>query len=327
MKILSLLAALALGVLVPAVAAADPSSADRATARALGLEGEAALASKDYPTAADRYARAEGLFHAPTLLLGLARAEVGLGKLVDAQETYRRIVHEELPPNAPPIFAEAVAVAEKELAAVVPRIAWLTITVNGPASAAVRLDGAVLPPAALGARRALDPGTHEVVAVAEGYLARKTSVTLADGKAEAIVLDLVAAPPPATPVSPTITFAAVAPVQPADGRSTQRVAGAVLLGAGGAGLLVGAVAGALVIAQHGSLAPVCPQGHCPVSEQGYVDAYHAKGWVSTGGFVGGAVVAATGLVVLLTAPKRASALGAVMPYGGLGSVGAVGRFW
>src|SRR5580692_1844110 len=142
MKLLCSLAALILGTLLPAVAAADPSAADRATARALGLEGEAALARQDYATAADRYARAEALFHAPTLLLGLARAQVQLGKLVDAQESYRRIVTETMPPNAPPIFLEAVTSAEKELAGVTPRICWLTIQITGAAAPAVRLDDA-----------------------------------------------------------------------------------------------------------------------------------------------------------------------------------------
>jgi len=73
--------------------------------------GEAALAGKDYTTAADRYARADAIFHAPTLLLGLARAEVGLGRLVEAEETYRRIVAEGLPPKPTPAFVAALAAA------------------------------------------------------------------------------------------------------------------------------------------------------------------------------------------------------------------------
>src|SRR5277367_6697243 len=121
MKLHAFVAVIVFGVMVPAVAAADASSADRLTARALGLAGGEALEAKDYATAAECYTRAEALFHAPTLLLGLARAQVGLGKLVDAVETYQRVVMEPVPPNAPPVFAEAVASAEKELAAVMPR--------------------------------------------------------------------------------------------------------------------------------------------------------------------------------------------------------------
>src|SRR5690242_12546885 len=68
------------------------SDADKATARELGKEGQAALDKKDFKTAEDRFKRAEALFHAPTLALGLARAYTANGKYVAAQETYNRII-------------------------------------------------------------------------------------------------------------------------------------------------------------------------------------------------------------------------------------------
>jgi hypothetical protein len=68
------------------LAHAEPSSADRVSARSLAAEGRRALRAGDFTTAADRFARADGLVHAPTLPLGLARAQVGLGKLVAAQD-------------------------------------------------------------------------------------------------------------------------------------------------------------------------------------------------------------------------------------------------
>jgi hypothetical protein len=237
MKLPPLLAVLALGILLPAAAAAEPSPADRATARALGLEGEAALDGQDYVKAADRFARADALFHAPTLLLGLARAQVGLGKLVEAQETYRRVVSEPVPPGAPPIFLEAVADAQKEMAAVEPRIAWLIITVTGASAATVQLDEAVLSPAALGVRRATNPGTHQIRASGEGGSAKKTSVTLAEGKTETIALDLTpleAAPAVAPPSPPPVIGAPAAP-------PGSRTPAYVLFGAGGASAIVGAV--------------------------------------------------------------------------------------
>src|SRR4051812_12304383 len=59
-------------------ALAEPSDADRATALTLAQEGREALAKNDFATARDRFARADALVHAPTLLLGLARSQVGL---------------------------------------------------------------------------------------------------------------------------------------------------------------------------------------------------------------------------------------------------------
>jgi hypothetical protein len=46
--------------------AGDVSDVDRATARALTLEGYEALDRKDYATAADRFGRADALYHVPT---------------------------------------------------------------------------------------------------------------------------------------------------------------------------------------------------------------------------------------------------------------------
>src|ERR1700722_16924400 len=146
---------------LPAVARAQatsaaPSASDRVTARALAHEGYEAETHGQYAEAADRFQRAEALVHAPTLELGLARAEVGLGKLVEAHETYRRIVREELAPGAPAPFAKAVEDARRELTAIEPRLAWVTIDVPGPppASVSVSVDGVSLPAAVLGIKRA-----------------------------------------------------------------------------------------------------------------------------------------------------------------------------
>src|SRR5258708_34860215 len=79
----------------PALAQSD---ADRATARTLGQEGEQALESKDYKTAEDRFRRADNLVHAPTLMLGLARALAPQSKYADAQEAYNRIVRAGIAP-------------------------------------------------------------------------------------------------------------------------------------------------------------------------------------------------------------------------------------
>src|SRR5688572_30046531 len=100
--------AVALGIAQPAFA---QSEADRGQARQLAIEGNEALEKKDYVTAADKFGRADALFHAPTLLLGFARANAGLGKLVVAVEAYRRVVREGAPPDQP-TFVQAVEEAK-----------------------------------------------------------------------------------------------------------------------------------------------------------------------------------------------------------------------
>src|SRR5688572_8370318 len=82
-------------------AQAEPTEADRATARALATEGYRALQRKEFEVAAERFQRADALVHAPTLMVDWARALVGLGRLVQAEEKYAQVVREGVDAKAP----------------------------------------------------------------------------------------------------------------------------------------------------------------------------------------------------------------------------------
>jgi hypothetical protein len=333
-------AAILAASLAPSVARADTSDVDRATARTLTLEGYEALDRKDYATAADRFARADTLFHAPTVSLGLAHAQVGLGKLVEALVTYSRIVHEVLPPNAPPAFTKAVDDARAEMAALMPRIPNVVITVRGADGAKVTIDGIDVPAAALGVKRAADPGAHVIRATAPGAIAAEARINLLEGKIENVELVLKPEPnaPPAAPPQPAVPPAITAPIAPTapapaavEGSSTQRTLGFVSIGAGAASLLVGAVTGGLALSKHSALLEKCPDGKCYASQQtalqSDVDAFHAMGTASTVTFAAGGVLAATGVVLVVTAPRAKPAREAIVkPLFGLGFIGAAGRF-
>src|SRR5262245_24412948 len=84
----------AAGIALSPSRASAQSDVDKATARDLAIEGQAALDKGDFQGAEDRFRRAESLFHAPTITLGHARALVGLGKFVAAREEYNRIIRE-----------------------------------------------------------------------------------------------------------------------------------------------------------------------------------------------------------------------------------------
>ncbi len=338
-----LLAALLLGLsLASAPVSAQTSDADRATARALAIEGQDALEKSDFPTAADRFTRADALIHAPTLLLGLAHAQVGLGKLVTAQETYNRILREGVPPGSPPAFAKAVKDATRELDALAPRIPTVTIKVSGVSGVSdvsgvsVTLDGAPVPAAALGAKRPVDPGKHLIRAVAPGLSPSEISLTLKEGKHETLTLELkpaaAGAPPVATPsdtpppaVTPPATSPPPAVAKP--GSSTQKVLGIAALGLGGAGLILGGVTGVLALGKHKQLKDDCPGGVCPASAQSALDSYHLMGTLSTVGFIVGGVGAAGGAVLFLTAPSAKPAREATLvPVLGAGYLGVQGTF-
>src|SRR5262249_36100174 len=152
--------------------AASPSDADRATARAIAAEAHRAFDEKDYATAAEKFARADALVHAPTLMLGLARSQAALGKLVAANESLNRIVREGIAPHSPKVFADAVEDARRELVTLTPRLSWITVHVNGAAghedTLKVQVDGVDVPAAAIGVPRAADSGRHVATATFDG---------------------------------------------------------------------------------------------------------------------------------------------------------------
>lgn len=319
-------AVLAAALLAPTAALAQ-SDSDMATARALATEGQDALDKQDFATAADRFKRADALYHAPTLALGLARANVGLRHFVTAQEVYERIVREGVPKGNNEAFRKAVADARKELDQVSHEVAWITVEVHGPDAPEVTVDGAPIAAAALGVKRAIDPGQHVVRATAQGWTTDEKKVTLPEGGVEKVSFTL------QHDAAPAVADAAPASPAPAGRDATtkpssmHKTLGVVALGVGGAGVVLGAVTGILALGKHGSLADSCNDGVCPPSAQGDIDSYHTMGTLSTIGFIAGGVGLGAGVVLLLTAPKGAPKKeAAITPVIGLGTIGAQGRF-
>ena len=318
---------LCVGLLWVGTSWAEPSAADRATARALAGEGYQALQDKDYATASDRFSRADALVHAPTLMIDWARSLVGLGKLVEAQERYEQIVREGVDAKAPKSWQRALIDAGAELAQLKPRLAWVTISVSGSDAAHVTIDGAPVPAAAIGVRRAVNPGSLQLRVQAKGFIGQKKIVALSEGGEEVIAFNL----------EPDPDAQAVAPAPEPPPPRAPRVERHeptlmyVAFGVSAAGLVVGGISGGLFLSKRSDLTGLCDtQRRCRSSERDSVDQYDALGRISVVGFVVGAAGAGAGLGLWLsnrdtgsTAPAR----GVVFhPYLGLGSVGAVGSF-
>jgi hypothetical protein len=343
-----LLAAVALA---PAVASAQSSAADRAVARTLTLEGYDALDNKDWATAADRFTRADTLYHVPSVALGLARAQVGLGRLVDAQDTYRRMVQEGAPPGSPPAFVQAVEDARKDLAALIPRVPSVVITVTGSREATVTIDDVPVPSAAFGVKRPVDPGKHVIRATAPGFLASTVRVTIGEGKSEAVAIELrsaTVAPEIAPPVAPPVGIKPALPIGPQAGPNAaprtekpperapapawpaQKIAGVAVAGASAIGFVVGGVLAGKASSQHDDLAKSCPDPKaCDPKLAPDIAAYHATSTGSLAGFIAGGALLATGIVVIVTVSKARLNAGAarwISPRIGAGYVGVEGRF-
>lgn len=321
------------------------SDADRATARSLGVDGQHSLENKDYKAAEDRFRRAESLVHAPTLMLGLARALAGLGRYVEAQETYNRIIREGVTPGAPEPFKRALNDAKREVDGVGAKIGGVTISVHASDGAEVPnpkvlLDGSPVSGASLGVRRSIDPGSHVLQVSSDGFqpAERTFEVTAGGSIDQPITLEAdrsAGSPPGAEPTALSATPTAPAPEQtsPASGGARSALPW-IAFGVGAVGLGVGGVTGLLAMSQHSHLTSVCNGTTCPATEQNDVDNYHTMALVSTIGFIAGGAAVATGAILLLIRPKAENSSSAlphgaplrVVPLVGFGTIGAVGEF-
>jgi hypothetical protein len=339
----------AFGVLLTLAGASRPAAAQEsqdqaanvAAARSLGIEGVQLAEAGKCDQAIEKLSRAESLYHAPTILDRLGECQVKVGQIVVGTENLNRVVREQLPANAPKAFRDAQTRAQKALDAALPRIGHLTVNVEPKeAKITVTVSDVSVPAALLGVERPTDPGTHEVVASAPGYLTQKTNVTLAEAGRETVTLRLTLDPnapkeePASVPVTapqPLLPEQQPPPPATANSNSTKTI-GYVLIGVGAAGVVAGGVTGAMALQKKGDLD--CPDHHCGGSQKDNFDSAKSLALVSTISFAVGIPAVAVGTVLLLTsgssqqkASKQPPRHFAAKPYFGATSAGVVGEFW
>ncbi len=300
-------------------ARAQGTEADKAAARELAKDAAQAFSDGKYQIAVDKFTKADQLFHAPTLVLGVARAYAALGKYVEAKEAYNRVILEKLPPNPSDQFVQAVSDAKSEIAGMDAKIGWGTINVAAPDNALPQglqatLDQDDLKQASFGVKRPINPGQHELVITAPGFktIDRRFDVKPhADVKVDVLLERLAPGTPPPPPPPPPGNGAGTGTATPLGGDtgsskgSVQRILGFVGIGVGGGLLVMGAVTGGLALSKHGQLKDLCPTGDCAgvPDAQSKIDSYELMGTLSTVGFAAGGALAVAGVVVLVTAPK------------------------
>jgi hypothetical protein len=314
---------------VPALAQWE---SNRATARNLAAEGNAALKLDDFATAEDRFRRADALVHAPTLVVDHARALIGLGRFVEAQERLELVLREGVPSNAPWVWKRALKDAQQLVDTVKPKLGWLTITVRGPSDSEVSMDEVQVPAVALGVRRATDPGSRRIRAKAPGYLPTEVTVSMPEGGEQAITLDL-KLDPAANKSATSPLWQQSAPTSLSENRHPKKdsnVIGYVAIGVGAAGLAVGAVAGAIFLGKHSELASRCPDAsNC--DQTGLIDQYNRYGTISGVGLGVGLVSSLAGTWLLLSHKSHAESSSrpqsvAVAPYISSHQLGLAGVF-
>jgi len=315
----------------------------RRSARELAAQGFHALQDKDFAKAEDFFRRADGVVHAPTLVLDHGRSLVGLGRLVEAHEDFAQVLREGVAANAPWQWRNAVDAAKTELAALEPRLAWLTVTVKGAPAPEVRIDSKLLRQAALGVPFATDPGSHTVTVRADRFLPIQQAITLREG--QTAQLDLAVEPDPSAPPLPESSKPApevIVVKAPAAPKARDNTLATILLSAGGVGIATGAVTGFLALSARSDLKERCGGATCvPADDAEYSemsgkrDRYRALGTASGVAFAAGVAAAVGGVALLVFSGNSKTATGRSEPPhdkprftlgAGLGSVSVAGEF-
>lgn len=331
--------ALSMCVALPSNAQSDE---DKAAARALATQGAEALQANKYAEALDLVTRAEALVHAPPHLLLIGRAQVGLGRLVAAKETFLKATREQLDPKAPPAFKKAQGDAKEEMDAIEPRIGSLRINLKGSGAAnagkiTVKLDETQVSSALIGVYRPVDPGKHIVGAFVPGRSPVTQEITLGDGEKKEVELTIDTPvslvdeekkfdpPPPPPPPPPSKT-------------SPLRIVGIAGMGLGVAGLVTGGVflglsSSTQTEANDAFTKCKAQPGGCTDAERknvGELDQNAAtKGTIGVAALIGGGVLAGAGVVLFILGGKQAApkpAAGFIMPYATPNGAGVFGKF-
>jgi hypothetical protein len=153
--------------LAGALAHAQPSAAQKQTARGLMAEGRELREQGDLQSALARFMAADALMGVPTTGFEMAATQAELGKLVEARETLRRVLALPQSPDDPEPFNEArskARVLDQRLQGRIGALEFVVSGVGARETLVVTVDGETVPVAALGVPFRVNPGKHVVVA-------------------------------------------------------------------------------------------------------------------------------------------------------------------
>ncbi len=168
-------------------------------------EGVKFVDAHNWPDAADRFRRALALRDSQVIRHNLATALLRQGLLVEASELFRQVLRD------PSVDAKVHEEAQRELDALTPRIAKLTIQLEGePAGTEITVDDRPVADVQVGLAMPMDPGVHVVRAKRDDQELDTQEVSIAEGAEETVTLRLV---PPTLVATPEQAAATVSPAR------------------------------------------------------------------------------------------------------------------
>src|SRR5262249_50431221 len=144
------------------VSYSGPASADDDAdeqADALFQEGRALMKAGRFEEACPKFEQSQRLSPHGGTLLNVAACHDRLGKIATAWVEFQQA----LTPARADGKDDRARVAEERIQVLEPRLGWLMLDLPGaPPDASVEIDGAQLPPLALGKELPVDPGVHYI---------------------------------------------------------------------------------------------------------------------------------------------------------------------
>jgi F0F1-type ATP synthase membrane subunit c/vacuolar-type H+-ATPase subunit K len=264
---LTLPAVAVLTLLAAREARAQPSAADRETARAAMQEGRELRDKNDLKAALQRFKAADDIMHVPTTGLELARTQVASGLLVEARDTIAGIRKTPVQPNDPAPFQDARNKADELDASLEGRIPSLTIVVSGAAEGdtpAISVDGVSLPSSVAALPRKVDPGHHVVTArAASGHAKQEVDVAEGEKKEVQLTMSAGALADSDESTGPNQEQGPEKPQTTSHKPGTLTWAG---IAVGGAGIIAGSVTGLMSMSKTSGLSNECPNKVCSTSQ-------------------------------------------------------------
>jgi len=277
------------GSAAPRTAQAQEPPDGVARARELFVQASELRDRGDLRGALEKFEGAHVLAVNPITTFELARTYAQLGMLVEARDAYASIARLPTMADETERAAEARRDGPKAADELRRRIPMLSIKIAVPADAlSVTLDDQPVPAAALVAPRAVDPGTHHVVATAAGGARAEQTITVSEGESREVKLAVTLAAAPAPAMEPEPKAWAPQQARESGGNHLGPFAYAGF-GVGAAGFVVGTVLAGATLSKASSISVDCGTTACV---QGAKDATHSARDLGTAAVVSYTLAAA-----------------------------------
>jgi hypothetical protein len=305
--------------------AANPSPAERETARRLMDEGKSRLKTGELDRALDAYKKAHEIMHVPSTGIAVAKTQYQMGHLVEAHAAAREVLQMPREDNEPAPFEHARKQARQLDDELKKRIPTVKITVRGAPAEKVLVDDVEVPLDSLKEPVPMNPGTRIISARSAEGAESKTSVALSEKDTLQIELEL---GPGKTvgnaPVKGTTPNRTSGPSLEGSGGERSALSSTLMYGGFGiavVGVTVGSITGLYAMSKAGDVKPQCENKICDPAASADLDGAKSMATIANISFVAAGVGAVVGIIGLIL-PKKNT----VHVQVGIGSAGVRGTF-